>query len=90
MAKAPATKFMDISASELPFTLPSERSTKEIQMENGKLKAQGPEEADRQQDRLVGKSVKQSGTGSSPICVPCNQNCRMIDRFLFHFLAVSF
>lgn len=58
--------------SELPFSLAPERSTKEIEMANGKRKAQGPEETDRQQDRLVSKSVKQSDTESSPICVPCN------------------
>lgn len=47
-----------------PFSLPTERSIKEMQMANGKLEAQGAEEAGRQQDRLVGRSVKESGMES--------------------------
>lgn len=54
--------------SGLPFSLPPERATTEIQKANAKLKAQGPEEADRQQDRLVGRSVKQSGTVITHLC----------------------
>lgn len=44
--------------SGLPFSLPIERSTKEIQMEDGRLEVQGAEEAGKQQDRLVGRRAK--------------------------------
>jgi len=48
----------------LHFSLPTERSTKEIQLQDSKLAAQGAEEAGRQQDRLAGRSAKQSGMES--------------------------
>lgn len=50
--------------SVLPFSLPTERSTKEIRTEDGKLEAQGDGEGGRQEDRLVGRSAKQSGRES--------------------------
>lgn len=46
--------------SGLSFSLPPQRSTKEIPMANGTLEAQGAAETGRQQDRLVGRSAKQS------------------------------
>lgn len=83
---------LHFSTSTVPQA--AQRSTKESEMEDGKLEVQGAEEMGRQQDRQTAGQAggqeweaKQRGE-SSAICLPCSYNCSAINRFRGHFLAV--